>query len=302
LEASIGIDIGGTKMLVGLIRADGRVLDRERAETRPTFLVEDMTRAVAAMLERASAAGLRVRGIGVAVKGFVDPEAGILVRSMSLDLEDLPVASLLATSFGLPVRVENDVHACTLGELRFGLGRTHRSFIVLNAGTGISAGFVVGGRLHVGAGGSAGEIGHMVVAADEARRCVCGRTGCLEDLILRCRAGETITMAPDERYGALTTEYRLLAIGLTNLVNAFNPSAVALAGGMLLQNPKAAEDLAAAVRRLCLRSAASVLGPIAPAFGGYEAGLVGAGSLPFLDASERATLTATREREADVQA
>lgn len=285
--ASIGIDVGGTKLLAGLVDADGQVLQVRRNDTRPGHLLDDMVDGAAWAAKQARDRDIAIVGIGVGLKGFVDAKAGRLVRSISLGLRDVPIADTLAKRFRLPCWLENDVHASALGELEFGLGRAHKDFIVFNAGTGISAGLIIDGRLHVGAGGMAGEIGHMAVLAGSGLRCACGRVGCLEDLIHRSRRGEAISLPSDARYGDMDVSYRLLAIGLANLVNAFNPSAIACVGGMLLNDTPAIAELAEVVRKLCLQSASDSLRQVVPAFGGYQAGLIGAGALPFLKSASR---------------
>lgn len=278
-ETAIGIDIGGTKVLGGLVEADGRIFERIEIPTRADRLLGDVVDLARSVASKASERGVGPNGVGVAAKGFVDSGSGRLVRSMSLGISDVPIVEAIQEALALPVCIANDVHACASGEIRYGLGREHDNLIVFNGGTGISAGFVSGGRLHQGAGGMAGEIGHMVVDGRETRRCACGRTGCLEDLVTRSRAGEPISVAEDARFGSLPPEYKLLAIGLANLVNGFNPSAVALVGGMFLKNPAVIGEFADAVQAMCLASAASSLQAIQPAAGGYDAVLLGAGTL-----------------------
>lgn len=280
--SSIGIDVGGTKLLCGIVKADGRILTVRQVETRASHLLLDMEALVADAQAEARGLGLTVSGIGIGMKGAIDPRAGKLVRSITLGLADLAITDVLRDRSGLSTWIENDVHAATLGELKFGLGREHRDFIMFNAGTGIAVGYVLDGRLHVGASGTAGEIGHMVVCGDLDLRCTCGRSGCLEDLIHRSRRGEPIAIASHEALKDVPIAYQLLALALTNLINAFNPSAVACMGGMLMNNAPMIDMLDQAVRRMALYPAAEALAPIVPAYGGYQAGLLGAASLPFL--------------------
>lgn len=281
-NVAIGVDVGGTKILCGLVSEDGKVLRSEQRPTRPESLLEDICTAAEGAREQARALGREVLGAGVAIKGFIDPQAGVLIRSMSLGVHDLPIARKLSQRLSLPVRIENDVHAATVGEMRHGLGSRHNTMIVFNAGTGISAGLVADGKLLRGGSGMAGEIGHMVVDAGFPHACKCGRYGCLEDLILRHRRGEPIELAEGTHQDGLTPDYVLLALGIANLVNTLNPTAIALVGGMFLKNTAVIPAFAVAVRSSCLASAGSALGDIRPAAGGYEAGLLGAGTLPFL--------------------
>ncbi|WP_425052812.1 ROK family protein [Psychromarinibacter sp. S121] len=288
--AVIAIDVGGTKILAGLVGRDGKIHSVSRRPTVGQSLLDDICELSNDVFERARPLGLRVEGIGVATKGFVDPDRRMLVRSMSMGVEGLRIGDEVEARTGLPVFVNNDVHACTKGEMLFGVGRRHRNFLVYNAGTGVSSGIVSDGRLHVGAGGVAGEVGHMAIAAGNGGKCKCGRNGCLEDLVIRARDGEAIALADDSRLDPLPLPYKLLAIGLANLVNVFNPSAVALVGGMFLNNLEVAERFGPVVRRLCLVSAADSLAEIGVTANGYEAGLIGAGTLPFLAGAGRDTV------------
>lgn len=281
-RCSIGVDVGGTKILCGIIDADGRVVSTSQTETRPLHLLADIEAMVETVRTEALDRGRALNGIGIGMKGAVDAHTGRLVRSITLGLADIAVTEPLQQRFGLHVWMENDVHAGTLGELAFGIGKTHRDFIMFNAGTGIAAGFVLDRRLHVGASGKAGEIGHMVVAGNMEARCTCGRSGCLEDLIHRSRRGEPVAIAAHDALEGLPVAYQLLALALANLVNTFNPSAVVCMGGMLMNNTPMIAKLDQAVRSLALLPAVKALSPIVPAFGGYQAGLVGAGSLPFI--------------------
>lgn len=280
--STIGIDVGGTKILSGLIDDRGRIFSTHQCDTRASTLLADIEASVAQAQADARRLGFVVGGIGIGMKGAIDRLEGRLVRSITLGLENVLVVDTLRRRFKLPSYLENDVHAATLGELKFGLGQANRDFVMFNAGTGIAAGYVIDGRLHVGASGKAGEIGHMVVCGDTDYRCSCGRFGCLEDLIHRTRRHEPVKLAQHEVLRELPVAYQLLALALANVVNSLNPSAIACMGGMFLKNLPMIEMMDQAIRHLVLRPIADTLAPIVPAFGGYNAGLLGAGSLPFL--------------------
>lgn len=120
-------------------------------------------------------------GIGVGTPGLVDTQAGVVVRAVNLDWQDLPLASLLEARYHLPARIMNDSQATAIGEFVHGGHPSEGSLIVVNVGHGIGAGILINGRLFQGDGGGAGEIGHVLVKED-GLLCRCGRRGCLETL------------------------------------------------------------------------------------------------------------------------
>jgi glucokinase-like ROK family protein len=122
-------------------------------------------------------------GIGVGVPGPVEFETGRTVAPPIMPgWDDFPVGGYFAERFDVPVWVDNDVNVMALGELRAGVARGHRNVVFVKIGTGVGAGLVVDGRLHRGAQGSAGDVGHIRVTDDPAVICRCGKTGCLEAL------------------------------------------------------------------------------------------------------------------------
>jgi glucokinase len=177
-----GIDVGGSKIAV-------LIADRQLAmcarETTPTS-VDDADGAVdriASALDQALEAGRLALGdldaLGIGVPGRVDPDTGTVSLAVNLGWHELPLGELLEQRYRIPVRVENDVRAAAAGlHERHVLG-DGADLAYLSVGTGISAGVVLDGRLHRGARGMAGEIGHVVVDRD-GPRCPCGLVGCLE--------------------------------------------------------------------------------------------------------------------------
>lgn len=267
-------------MLAGLVTDAGRVLASRQVRTRPQQYLPDLLGLIGAMVEEAGLVGEAVSAVGVGTTGFVDRERGVLSASMTLGLSDVPIAAPVAAAHALPVFVDNDIHAAALGELRFGVGREHSDFLVLNAGTGLAVGLVFGGRLYRGAGNVAGEVGHTSVD-QQAPACDCGLSGCLEDTVRRARDGADVRpvrlgggVAPD-------TEVAYLALGVVNLVNLLNPSAVVLVGGRLTADATAVRWLVQAVRAAALPRAVASLTHIGVSQNGTRAGLLGAAALAY---------------------
>jgi predicted NBD/HSP70 family sugar kinase len=164
-ELRVGVDIGGTKTESVLLAADGAVLHQLRL---PTGYGADavVASAIEAITGLASAAGRTVSefgSIGVGIPGTVDSTSGLVSHAINLGVERLELGRVLATRFGMPVRVENDVNAAALGAFHLLEQPATASIGYLNLGTGLAAGLVLRGDLWRGARGAAGEIGHVLV-------------------------------------------------------------------------------------------------------------------------------------------
>lgn len=177
-----GVDVGGSKVLAVVVDPELRVVGRARLATRHGAhgVVDTVVRAVLAASTRAGVAPQALRGIGVGVPGLVDIGSGRVSHAVNLGLADdhADLAERLAHRLGAPVAVENDVNAAALGAHAVGAGGGG-DLALLSIGTGLAAGLVLAGRLHRGARGAAGEIGHVPVDPHGAQ-CPCGQRGCLE--------------------------------------------------------------------------------------------------------------------------
>jgi len=174
----IGLDIGATKTLGLVLDADGQIRAEAREQTE--LGAEGVVRTAARVVERlrSESGGARVGPVGVGVPGLVDVNRGAVKHAVNLgvDGEWLPLRTLLAERLDLPVVVENDVNAATLGAMAL---TGADDLVYLSIGTGLAAGMVLDGRLRRGVHGAAGEIGHVPV--DPAGvLCQCGQRGCLE--------------------------------------------------------------------------------------------------------------------------
>jgi glucokinase len=174
---TIGVDIGGTKIAVGVVDEGGALVARTRRETPATHpeLIEDQVAEAVAELR----AEHEVDAVGVAAAGFIDSVRGVVMFAPNLAWRDEPVRAELERRLGRPVGRANDANAATWGEFRFGTARAVDDVVLLTVGTGLGGGIVAGGRLLRGARGIAGELGHVRVVPG-GRLCGCGNHGCWE--------------------------------------------------------------------------------------------------------------------------
>jgi glucokinase len=251
------IDIGGTKLAVGILDAGGRIVSRAECPTAPRRGFPDgLARMIAMLRETAARAGAELQGIGIGCTGPVDPVTGVLG---SVDL--LPgwqggaIVAGLAEAFHVPVAMENDADAAGLAEAMRGAGRGKRRFLYVTVGTGIGVAIILDGEIYRGVDGSHPEIGHQVIDAS-GPPCYCGARGCWEilasgpailawaqthiaaehpgdgELTMKrvcelAEAGDSAALAAMDRQGYY------LGLGLANLVTTFCPDTIALGGGVM---------------------------------------------------------------------
>jgi glucokinase len=180
----LGIDVGGTKCVLALGRADREVLAELRLEDWASGSGENDVRTLVTeargLLDNTGTRPEQVRVIGVSAPGPLDPERGIVLDAPNLHgWHQLPLRARLEAELGVPVRVENDANAAALAEWRFGAGRGARNLIFLTMSTGVGGGLILDGRLYRGGSFQAGEVGHIQIVPG-GRLCGCGLRGCLE--------------------------------------------------------------------------------------------------------------------------
>ena len=181
----VGVDVGGTKVAVLAVGPDDTVVGRcvRPVPTDPgTNLVDLLLSAIVAAVADVPGGLERIRAVGLAFPGRVQPESGHVRQAANLAWVDQPIGPQLADAIGRPCVLENDVRAAALGILRHGGPLASPDMAYLNVGTGIAAGIVVGGRLQRGRHGMAGEVGHIVLDPQGAV-CGCGLAGCVEALV-----------------------------------------------------------------------------------------------------------------------
>ncbi len=264
-----GVDIGGTKLSVGLVKETGEVLDQitvyDHVKKAPDRIVEEIASLVRQLLERNSLEEADLRGVGVATAGHLRYRDGVLITMSNLEgFRNYPIRDRLQALFSVPVEVDNDANAQTLAESQFGAGRGYKDMIFMTISTQIGAGIILGGQLFRGMTGTAGEIGHTIVDPHSDLVCPCGNRGCLiavasgvslpvivtkklqagvvSKLVSLANVDSTVIDGNFIRQGlaqhdplckSVVADYAAsIGIGVYNLFQIFNPEAVVLGGGL----------------------------------------------------------------------
>ena len=179
----IGIDLGGSKIALGLVSPGDEILSRRRINTNADAGAEKVTERIAAQvdsLKRDLPGAATITGVGIGTPGPVDHVSGDLHTLVNLPgISNTPFRRILQEKLGLPVKLDHDAKVAALGEFHFGAGRERDSMIYIVIGTGVGAAIIYGGRLIYGESNTAGESGHMTVDPD-GHLCHCGSRGCLE--------------------------------------------------------------------------------------------------------------------------
>ncbi len=178
----MGVDIGGTNTVFGIVDARGNVIASNSIKTKKhaefnDYLEELYTEAT--RLIEANDAVDKIQGIGIGAPN-ANYYTGNIDNAVNLPWPNLPLAELVSAKFGVPVAITNDANAAALGEMTYGAARGMKDFIMITLGTGVGSGIVINGQVVYGHDGLAGELGHVIVKRNNGRLCGCGRTGCLE--------------------------------------------------------------------------------------------------------------------------
>lgn len=265
---SIGIDLGGTKILIGLVEKEsGKVVSHIKKKTKkekgPENIVRKMVEGVEELLEESGKSFMEISSIGIGSAGQIDRKNGIIIGAPNLDCYNLNLKEILQNKFNIPVFVANDVEVATIGEQKFGAGKGCADFVCVFVGTGIGSAIVKNGHIIYGATGTAGELGHIIVDLN-GRPCACGAHGCLEAYASRSaieariegalkkgrksciseylEEGKAITSSmirkSIEREDELVTQCvseasEYLSGGLASVINLINPELIILGGGLI---------------------------------------------------------------------
>ncbi len=316
----LGVDIGGTNLVVGAVTEDGTRVLGLRSE--PTGAVHGadhvidriITMAEATMAEtRKGDAEADITGVGIGSPGPLDRTAGIVLLTPNLGWVNMPVRDRIGERLALPASLDNDANCAMAGEWWVGAAQGARHAVTFTLGTGIGGGIVVDGKLLHGASDVAAEIGHITIETN-GRRCGCGNDGCLEAYAsgpaiarrtieaLEAGADSSIQQAVRGDLAAITAQTvyeaaaagdplalevvqdtaKYLGVGVANLINILNPEVVVICGGVTQAGDRLFTPLRREVNRRAFRPAVQACRIVPGALPG-TAGVVGAAKV-FLDA------------------
>ena len=263
----IGIDVGGTTAKAGVVDEEGKILAKSVCKTGKERAFEDIAADMAELCRRVVRESghemADIAAVGVGIPGEQDPRSGLVAFCNNLGWVNVPLMQRLREALGLSVYVDNDANVAALAESAFGASRDVKSSILITLGTGVGGGIVRDQRIHTGAHGVGGEIGHMVVVVD-GEKCNCGHRGCWEKYAsataiirmgralmeekpdcalarqlgsdaaqLNAKAVLDLAKAGDaDCMGIFETYVKYLCVGLANLINIYDPDMIVLGGGV----------------------------------------------------------------------
>jgi len=306
-QETIGVDLGGTKMLVRALRGTETLWESREPSTglSEDELVELLVREVGA----AAAAQPGVGAVGLGIPATIDHDSGLAVSAVNLPLADLPIRDLVSERVGLPVFVDNDGNVAALAEHLYGAAQGKPTTVLLTVGTGIGGGLILGGEVFRGATGAGAELGHTVIQAD-GPPCQgnCPNHGCVEALASGTALGReglaAAESAPDSALGKLAaagervdgtavTKAALagdetaigvfdliggrLGVACTSFANIFQPDAIVVGGGVIAAGDLLLDPARREVRERALTPMNRT--PILAAQLGNDAGVIGAAAL-----------------------
>jgi glucokinase len=308
----IGVDLGGTKMLLGVLDADSKVLWESReASTGQTEdeLVELLVREIG----EAHAARSGSAAVGLGIPATIDHDKGIAVSAVNLPLEDLPIRDLIGERVGLPAFVDNDATVAALAEHLYGAARGAENAVMLTIGTGIGGGLILGGEVYRGSTGAGSELGHTVIDAD-GPPCQgnCPGRGCIETLASGTALGREgraaadrepdsvlgqMKLAGEEIDGKGVTEAALggdataigvfeligsrLGVALTSFANIFEPEVFVIGGGVIAAGDLLLEPARRELEARALPPMKRI--PVVAAELGADAGMIGAAAMARIE-------------------
>ena len=289
----IGVDVGGTKILAGLIARDGSVVSHREYPTpieSEDALLDGLEAAVREFLDAS------VVAVGFGIPSQIDQRHGIALGSVNIPLRGVPFRQKMADRLGLPIGMDNDANAAAIAEWHAGAGRGTTDMVMLTLGTGVGGGLILGGKPYRGWFGAGAEIGHMVIVHDGVP-CRCGGHGHLESYA----SGKAADELAAEAFGPAADAHRLVRLaregdplairiltgigehlgsGIASLVNIFNPELIVVGGGFAAAGELLFEPAKKIADREVLVSVRDSY-RIVRAELGTSAGMIGAGMVAF---------------------
>lgn len=305
----IGIDLGGTNIVAGVVDETYNILAKASVKTnlpRPEQeIAADMAKVSREAIEKAGLTIDQIEWIGVGTPGIANSSTGIIEYSNNLGFKNTPMVKYLETALGKPTFIENDANAAAYGEFVAGAAKGANNAVCITLGTGVGAGIIINGKIYSGSNFGGAEVGHTVISVD-GPQCTCGRKGCFEvyssatGLIRMTKEAieknpnsamkneEKITgrtafdfmRAGDESAKQVTDDYiKYLAAGITNTINTFQPDVLCIGGGVCNEGDALLLPVKEIVKRENYTRDSAKNAEIVIAKLGNDAGIIGAAFL-----------------------
>ena len=181
---SIGVDIGGMSIKIGIVNQIGQILYKTTFKTDKNYLtaIDDIAKSIKDLLIENNISIAEVKGIGVGCPGAVNSITGVIDFLPNLDWENIAIADLLKKHFDLPIKISNDANVATLSEAVYGCAKEFNSVIMFTLGTGVGGGIIIDKKLFEGELSRGAELGHITLFLG-GKECTCGRKGCIEQYV-----------------------------------------------------------------------------------------------------------------------
>jgi glucokinase len=309
---TIGVDLGGTKMLAGVLDPDSEVLweDREASTGQDE---DELVGLLVREVEEARSARPSVAAIGLGIPATIDRSRGVAVSAVNLPIENLPIRDLASERTGLPVFVDNDANVAALAEHLYGAARGAENAVMLTIGTGIGGGLILGGELYRGSTGAGAELGHVVIAMD-GPPCQgnCPSRGCVETFASGTALGREGRAAAENEPGSALAAMRAdgceidgkavteaalagdaaavavfdlvgsrLGVALASFANVFDPEVFVIGGGVIAAGDLLLEPARRELRERGLPPMSRT--PVLAAELGEDAGMIGAAAMARIE-------------------
>jgi glucokinase len=309
---AIGIDLGGTKMLLGVLDRDSKLLweSRERSTGQSE---EELVELLVRGIEEARRARPGAGAVGLGIPATIDHDRGLAVSAVNLPIENLAIREVVAERAGLPAAVDNDANVAALAEHLYGAARGADDAVMLTIGTGIGGGLILGGEIYRGATGAGAELGHVVIDMD-GPPCQgnCPGRGCVETLASGTALGregrEAAEREPSSALGEMLAEGReidgravteaalggdrtavavfeligtRLGVALAGFANVFEPEVIVIGGGVIAAGDLLLEPARAEMRSRALPPMNQT--PVVEAKLGQDAGMIGAAAMALVE-------------------
>ncbi len=319
MKYTIGVDLGGTNIAIGICDEELNIVKKGSVKTLadrdPELIVKDMAALARSLVEEMGIDHGDIEYVGIAAPGSVNPKTGIVEHSNNIQMSDFPIAEIFKKYYNVKnVYVANDANAAALGEALAGSAKGADVAVMITLGTGVGGGVIMNGRIFAGGLNASGtELGHTVIVSG-GRQCTCGRRGCFEAyssataLIkmtdekmyeLRTKGVHTLMAEEAEKFGKTSARVafsamkrgdkaakevvddyiRYLADGITNMINIFQPNILSIGGGVCNEKEYLTEPLIELVNRDQYTRKNLIKTKIVVATLGNDAGIIGAAAL-----------------------